>query len=59
MLKRYSNPVSDPVVAPDGARGKALLFQDLGARRGSVVSNTPLQHFTPGKHSVPIVQKAW
>jgi hypothetical protein len=26
---------------PEGGRGIALLFQDLGARRGRVVSNTP------------------
>jgi len=29
-----SNPVTDLVVAQRGGRGIALLFQDLGARRG-------------------------
>jgi hypothetical protein len=28
------NPVTDPVVAQRGGRGIALIFQDLGARRG-------------------------
>jgi len=39
-------------------RGVALLFHDRGTRRGSVVSNTPRPHFTPGKDPVPIVQEA-
>jgi len=43
---------------PRGGRGMALLFQDLGARRGWVVSSTPWPHFTLGKDPVPIVQEA-
>ena len=43
---------------PEGGRGIALLFQDLSARRGWVVSITPRSHFTPGKDPVPIVQEA-
>jgi len=39
-------------------RGIALLFHDRGTRRGSVVSNTPRPHFTPGKDPVPIAQEA-
>ena len=35
----------------------ALLFQDLGTRRGWVVSRTPRLHFTPRKNLVPIVQE--
>jgi hypothetical protein len=36
-------------------RGTASLFQDLGARRGLMVSVTPRPHFTPGKDPVSIV----
>ena len=39
-------------------RGIALIFQDLGARGGWVVSSTPRPHFTRGKDPVPIVQEA-
>jgi hypothetical protein len=42
---------------PERVRGIALLFLDLGARRGWVVSTTP-RRFTPGKDPVPIVQGA-
>jgi hypothetical protein len=38
-------------------RGIALLFLDLGARRGGW-SAPHLGRFTPGKDPVPIVQKA-
>ena len=38
-------------------RGIALLFHDLGARRGRVVSSTPRPDFTPGKDPEPIVQE--
>ena len=41
-----------------GSRGIALLFHNLGARRGWGVSVTPWPLFTPGKDSVPIVQEA-
>jgi len=43
-----------------GGGGKviALLFQDLGARKGWAVSSTLRPLFTPGKDPVPIVQKA-
>jgi hypothetical protein len=54
----FSNPVTGPVMAQRGGRGIALLFQDLGARRGQVVSSTPRPHFTPGKDPVPIAQEA-
>jgi len=41
-----------------GSRGVALLFHDLGTRRGWGVSVTPRPLFTPGKDPVPIVQEA-
>jgi len=34
LVYKESNPVTGPVVAHRGSRGIALLFQDLGARRG-------------------------
>jgi hypothetical protein len=40
-----------------GGRGIALLFLDLGARRGWVVSTMPRPLY-PGKDLVPIVQEA-
>jgi hypothetical protein len=40
-----------------GSRGIALLFLDLGIRRGWPVSTTP-QPLYPGKDPVPIVQEA-
>jgi len=44
---------------PEGRyRGIALLFNDRGTRRGSVVSSTPRPHFTPRKDPVPILQEA-
>ena len=46
-----------PGVAQRVGRGIALLFHEHGTRRGWVVS-TPRPHFTPGKHSVPILQGA-
>jgi hypothetical protein len=39
-------------------RDVALLFHDLGTRKGLVISSTPRPHFTPGKDPVPIVQEA-
>jgi len=45
-----------PGVAQRVGRGIALLFLDLGTRRGWVVSVTPRPHLTPGKDTVPIVQ---
>jgi hypothetical protein len=45
-------------VAQRVGRVIALLFHDLGTRRGSVVSSTPQPHFTPRKDPVPIVQEA-
>jgi hypothetical protein len=42
---------------PEGRRGIALLFPDVGARRGWVVSTTPRPLY-PGKDPVPIVQEA-
>jgi len=47
-----------PGCGPEGGRDTALLFQDLCARRGWVVSVTPRPHFTPRKDPVPIVQEA-
>jgi hypothetical protein len=35
-------------------RGIAVLFHDLGTRRGWVVSSMPRPHFTLGKDPVPI-----
>jgi hypothetical protein len=49
--------VKEPRNWPKAQRGIALLFLDLGARRGWVVSTTP-RRFTPGKDPVPIVQEA-
>jgi hypothetical protein len=40
---------------PEEGRGIAVLFLDLGARRGSAPRP---DRFTPGKDPVPIVQKA-
>ena len=51
-------PCYRPGCGPKGGRGIAMLFQDLGARRGWGVSITPRPHFTPGKDPVPIVQEA-
>jgi len=45
-------------VAQRVGRGTALPFHDRGTRRGSVVSNTPRPHFTPGKDPVSILQEA-
>jgi hypothetical protein len=42
---------------PEGVRSIALLFLDLGARRGEW-SAAPPGHFTPGKDPVPILQEA-
>jgi hypothetical protein len=41
-----------------GSRGIALLFHDLGTRRGWGVSVMPRPPFTSGKEPVPIVQEA-
>jgi hypothetical protein len=49
-------PVTDPK-AQRGSRGIALLFLDLGARRGGWSAPRP-GRFTPGKDPVPIVQEA-
>jgi hypothetical protein len=38
-----------------GGRGIALLYLDLGARRGWVISNTLRPLTTPGKDPVPSV----
>jgi len=46
-----------PGLAQRVGRGIALLFHDLGTRRGWVVSSTPRRHFTPGKDPVPILQE--
>jgi hypothetical protein len=46
-----------PEQAQRGSRGIALLFPNLGARRGCVVSITPRPLY-PRKDPVPIVQEA-
>jgi hypothetical protein len=43
---------------PEGGRGIALLFLDLGARRSGWSAPRP-GRFTPEKEPVPIVQEAW
>ena len=58
ISKRWSVPVTGPVVAQRVGRRIALLFHDRATRKGWVVSSTPRPYFTPGKHPVPIVQKA-
>jgi hypothetical protein len=50
---RYRSGVAQRV-----GRGIALLFYDLGTRRGWVVSVTPWPYFTHGKDPVPILQEA-
>ena len=43
-----------PVVAQRVGRGIALLFHDLGTRRGCVVSSTPRPTLPPGKTQHPL-----
>jgi len=45
-------------VAQRVGRGIALLFHDLGSRRGLVVNSTPRPHFTTEIEPVPILQEA-
>jgi hypothetical protein len=45
MRVKVKVPLKDPK-SQNGGRGTALLFLDLGARRGWVVSNTPLPFYT-------------
>ena len=47
-----------PGVAQRVGRGIPLLFHGRWTRRGWVVNSTPRLHFTPGKDTVPILQKA-
>jgi hypothetical protein len=47
-----------PDVAQRVGRGIALLFHDLGTRRGWVVSSMSWPHVTPRKDLAPIVQEA-
>jgi hypothetical protein len=47
-----------PELAYRVARGIALPFRDLGARRGGWSAPCP-GRFTPGKDPVPIVQESW
>jgi len=58
IILKSSNTFTGPFVARRGIRGIALVFQDLGGRRGRVVSVTPRPLFTPGKDPVPILQEA-
>jgi hypothetical protein len=44
-------------VAQRVGRGIALLFHDLGTRRGWVFNSTPRPYFTPGIDPVPIVEE--
>jgi hypothetical protein len=53
---RVKVPVTDPK-AQRGGTAIALLFLDLGARRGGWSAPCP-GRFTPGKDPVPIVQEA-
>jgi hypothetical protein len=57
--KNVKYPLYRPGCGPEWGRGITLLFQDLGPRRGWVVSSTLRPHFTPVKHPVPIVQGGW
>jgi hypothetical protein len=56
--KKIKWPRYRPGVAQRVGRGIALLFHDLGTRRGWVVSVTTRPYFTHGKEPVPIVQEA-
>jgi hypothetical protein len=51
-------PSYRPGVAQRVGRDIALLFHDLGTRRGWVINVTPRPYFTPGKDPLPIVQEA-
>jgi hypothetical protein len=55
--KRQRYPVTDQKAQRVGGRSIALLFLDLGARRGGW-SAPHSDRFTPGKHQVPTVQEA-
>jgi hypothetical protein len=55
--KKWSVPVTGPVVTQRVGRGIALFFHDFGARRGWVVSSTPRSHFTPGRDPVLIYSR--
>jgi hypothetical protein len=56
-LSKVKWPRYRPGVAQRVGRGIALLFHDIGIRRGWVVSSTPRPYFTPGKDPAPIVQE--
>jgi hypothetical protein len=54
---RWRSPYNRPPRALWGCRGIAVLVLDLGARWGGWSASCP-GRFTPGKDSIPIVQKA-
>jgi hypothetical protein len=56
-LRSEKQPRYSSGCGPQGGRGIALLFQDLSARRGWVVSSTPRPHFTPGKTRYPLYRR--
>jgi hypothetical protein len=61
-LNHYATPgpkvPRNGLKSPESGRGIALHSLDLGARRGWVVSTTPLPLYPPGKNPVPFVQEA-
>jgi len=58
LMDNYSWSHYRPGLAQRVGKGIALLFHDLGTRRGWVVSSTPRPYFTPGKDPVLILQEA-
>jgi len=56
---KAKQPRYRPGCDPEGGRGIALLFQDLGARREWVVSSKPRPQFTSRKDPVPICRGGW
>jgi hypothetical protein len=66
LVRKYEILLKEPVKVkvprnmpegPEGGRGIAVLFLDLGARRGGWSAPRP-DRFTHGKDLVPIVQEA-
>ena len=58
FVAQHLNHCATAFVAQRVGRSIALLFHDRDTRRGWVVSSTPRQHFSHGKHTVPILQEA-
>jgi hypothetical protein len=60
FVKIYTAPILEvkfPTEAQRGSRGIAILFFNLGARRGGWSTPRP-ERFTPGEGPVPFVQEA-